>query len=260
MSWALKRQLIFITTLLLLIAGFAYLVVIPHIKNIPTCTDGKQNGDEKGIDCGGSCEKACLFEVDEVSVLWSRVFKVVEGRYNAITYLENHNPTNASRKIKYRFRFADKDNIYIGKRDGETVIPPSGKFAVFEPAIDFANSIPVYVTFEFTELPFWENVPEDKLKDIKIFVSDIKLQNSSTNPHLMANIKNTSMFIIPDIDVIAILYDEEGNAITASKTYIEKLGRGEEVALNFTWPEPIFQNVIVKEIIPTYNIFEAKLK
>jgi len=27
--------------------------------NTPTCSDGKQNGDETGIDCGGSCPNAC---------------------------------------------------------------------------------------------------------------------------------------------------------------------------------------------------------
>jgi hypothetical protein len=30
----------------------------------PTCTDGIQNGDETGIDCGGSCPNICLAQID----------------------------------------------------------------------------------------------------------------------------------------------------------------------------------------------------
>jgi len=30
----------------------------------PTCTDGIQNGDETGVDCGGSCPNACLSQID----------------------------------------------------------------------------------------------------------------------------------------------------------------------------------------------------
>ena len=73
--------------------------------------------------------------MDEVSVIWTRAFKVISGRYNAVAYLENHNKNAAIYRIKYKFRFSDKDNIYIGKREGETFIPSSGKFAIFEAKI-----------------------------------------------------------------------------------------------------------------------------
>ena len=60
--------------------------------------------------------------------------------------------------------------------------------------------------------------------------------------------------------LISILYDEEGNAITASSTYLDKLSREEERIINFTWPIPILGEVVTKEILPIYNILEVKLK
>ena len=260
MTWAFKRQILYVGILIIFFGILGFLVVSPYINEIPSCTDNKQNGDEKGIDCGGSCRESCTFEVDKISTLWSRTFEVIPGRYNAVAYLENHNKNTAIYKISYKFRFADKDNIYIGKRDGETFVPAGGKFAIFEPGIGVGNSIPVYTTFEFTETPVWNTVPEDKLNQLKVLVSDIKLENQNTTPHLSATIKNDSFFTIPEVSIVALLYDEKGNAVSASRTYLDVLAGEESKNVDFTWPEPISGNVIAKEIIPMYNIFLVKLK
>lgn len=260
MSWASRRQFSYVLVLVLFVAIIGFLIIFPYFNKPPICTDGKQNGDETGVDCGGSCPIACNQEVNEVDILWARSFRVIEGRYNALAYLENKNPTEAVYKIKYRFRFADKDNIYIGKREGEAFIPPKGKFAIFEPAIDVGNSIPVYTTFEFLENPVWVKVPEEKINQLRIFVSNIVLENPDTNPKLFATIKNNSLFYVPEISVIAILYDASGNAVSVSRTYLEKLEAEESASLNFTWPEPISKDIVAKEILPVFNVFLTKLK
>ncbi|MCF7833675.1 MAG: hypothetical protein K9L98_00735 [Candidatus Pacebacteria bacterium] len=259
-TWAVKRQIVYVTILAIFFGIFGYMIIAPIIRQIPSCDDGRQNGDEAGIDCGGSCALVCIFQVDEINILWSRAFEVVPGRYNAVAYLENQNESSAIRRIRYRFRFADKNNIYIGMREGEVMVPPSRKFAVFEPALDFGNSVPVYVNFEFLETPVWVKAPEDKLKDIKLVVSDIELVDQDTAPKLSATIKNNSLFIVPEIDISAILYDKEGNAITASRTYIEEMVGGENKKIYFTWPRGIEQEAIAKEIMPTFDIFLANLK
>lgn len=260
MTWAFRRQFFYIAILIVFIFVFGFIIIYPRLNKAPTCVDNKQNGDETGIDCGGSCPKACIFQVDQISILWSRIFKVVDGRYNAVAYLENHNKNTAINKISYRFRFADKDNVYIGKREGETYVPPSGKFAVFESAIDIGNSIPVYISFEFTEIPVWIQVPEEKINQLKVLISDIKLENEDTSPILSAMVKNNSLFQIPEVNVIAVLYDEEGNVVNSSRTYIDTLFGEESKEVVFTWPEPFLKNVIAKEIIPIFNIFSVKLK
>lgn len=257
--WALKRKILYLAIIIIFVGGLGFLIVYPYFNKAPTCTDGKQNGTETGIDCGGSCVKACILEVDQISILWSRAFRVVPGRYNAVAYLENKNENTAIYKIKYKFRFADKDNIYIGKREGETYVPPKGKFAVFEPAIDVGNSIPVYTTFEFTEVPNWISVSKEKVNQLKIFVSNIKLENENSEPKLSAVIKNNSLFRIPEVSFVVILYDASGNALSASHTYIPVLQGEESADINFTWREALSSPVIAKEIIPMFNIFLVKL-
>lgn len=260
MTWAFRRQAFYIIILVIFLSILGYTVAYPHINQAPSCTDGKQNGTETGVDCGGSCTNACISQVDPISILWSRAFKVVPGRYNAVAYLENHNINTAIEKISYRFTFADANNLYIGKRDGTTFIPPSGKFAVFEPGIDIGNSIPVYTTFEFTEVPEWVTVPQEKINQLKVLTSNISLANEDTSPVLSATVTNNSFFTIGAMSVVAILYDADHNAVSASSTYINGLEPETSKNINFTWPEPFANPVIEKEIIPMYNIFEVQLK
>ncbi len=260
MTWAFKRQFFYVVVLILFLAVFGYLIAYPTINKAPSCVDNKKNGTETGIDCGGSCASACLSQVDDISILWARAFRVVPGHYNAVAYLENHNKNIAVNKITYRFRFADSNNVYIGKREGSTYVPPSGKFAVFEPSIGIGNSIPVYTTFEFTQIPQWITVAEEKINQLQVLVSNISLIDEGTSPRLSATIKNNSFFIIPQVSVIAILYDALGNAVSASRTSIDIL-KGEAIKdINFTWPEPFSTQIIAKEIIPMYNIFSVQLK
>lgn len=260
MNWAFRRQLFYASIAVAIVGFFGFIIIYPYFNKVPTCMDGKQNGTETGVDCGGSCQKACTFQVDQVSILWSRAFKVVDGRYNAVAYLENHNPNTAIDKIKYKFRFADKDNVFIGKREGETFVPPGGKFVVFEPAIDVGNSIPIYTTFEFTETPVWITVPKALITQVRVSVVGIRLENETTIPKLFATIKNNSLFRIPEVSFMVILYDEFGNAINASRTYLDVLLKEETKNISFTWPLPITTKVVSKEIIPMFNIFQVKLK
>lgn len=260
MTWAFKRQVFYVVVLVLFLVVFGFLIISPSFRKAPSCTDKKQNGDETGIDCGGSCARACLSQVDEISVLWARSFRVVPGRYNAVAYLENHNKNTAINSIKYRFRFADANNIYIGKREGSTFVPPAGKFAIFEPGIDIGNSIPVYTTFEFTQVPEWTTVSPEKISQLEVLVSNITLVNENTGPRLSATIKNNSFFVIPKMNIVAILYDANRNAVSASSTYLGMLAGEESREVNFIWPEPLSSKIIAKEIIPLYNIFSVQLK
>ena len=254
MTWALQRQLLYIIILILIFSLLGFFFLSSVFSKPPTCEDGKQNGGESGVDCGGLCKRACLAQVDEISILWARSFKVVPGRYNAVAYVENHNPSEAVSKINYRFRFADENNVYIGKREGSTYIPPSGRFAIFEPGIDSGNSVPVYTTFEFTETPEWIRISPEKMRDIRVTVSDINLTGEKESPALSAMIKNDSLFFLKDVDVVAILYGKDKNVVSASRTYLELLRPEESKDIHFTWPEPLPAEVVTKEIIPIYNI------
>jgi hypothetical protein len=260
MTWALQRQFFYIAVLVLFFSIFGFLIYNSLSEEEPTCTDGLKNGIETGVDCGGTCAIACTATADNIAVLWSRSFKVVPGRYNAVAYLENHNKNLAIKKIKYSFRFADQNNIYLGRREGVAYIPPGRKFAIFERGIELNTSVPVYTTFSFTEAPIWVTVDEEKINQLQLLISEINLIDEDTTPHLSTTIKNNSLFSIPQINIVVVLFDDKHNAISASSTYIDELKGEETKVLDFTWPEPFSTKVVTKEILPVYNIFGVKLK
>lgn len=258
MTWALKRQIFYLVVFVALVGFFIYFIFYPSFHKAPTCFDNKKNGDEVGVDCGGSCAIACTSQTTDVAVLWARSFRVVDGRYNAVAYIENQNEHAAVYKIHYKFRFSDKDNIYIASREGDTFIPPNGKFAIFEPAINVGNTIPVFTTFEFTEKPTWIQISNEKIKELQLTIGEVTLQNEDTTPKMSTTLKNNSLFEIPDIKVITILYDAFGNAVNLSSTYVETLKGGETVPVFFTWPEAFNTKIVKKEIIPMFNMFSVK--
>jgi hypothetical protein len=86
------------------------------------------------------------------------------------------------------------------------------------------------------------------------------LESPDTEPKLFAVAENNSLFRIPEVSFVVILYDALGNAINASHTYVEVLSKEAKADLIFTWPEPITTPVVSKEIIPIFNIFSVKLK
>ncbi len=260
MTWGRERQLFYISVLALFFLVFGLLIAYPYFNRTPACSDGRQNGTETGVDCGGACKLACFAETDPISIMWSRAFKVVPGRYNAVAYLVNHNENKVVEKMNYRFRFADENNVYIGKREGSTYVPATGKFAVFESAIDVGNSIPVYTTFEFTSAPVWTQVDPKLVSQLNISVGDIVLGGATTSPYLSAKIKNNSLLFIPEVNVVAILYDALGNAVSVSRTFMDSLSGQEVEELSFTWPEPFGAEVVAKELLPLYNISLVKIQ
>jgi hypothetical protein len=120
--------------------------------------------------------------------------------------------------------------------------------------------VPVYTSFEFTERPVWVQVSNEKIDQTKLLISDIRLEDEGSLPKLYAKIENTYFLTIPNLEVVAILYDATGNALSASQTYLEKIGPEASEELSFTWRGPMVKPVVVKEVIPIFNILNAKLK
>src|ERR1035437_2857393 len=104
MNWATKRKLQYLGGLfgLFLIALFIFLY--PIIFQKPTCGDLKQNGDETGVDCGGSCPLMCKDKTSDPVVLWSRAFPVLGNTYNLVAFVENQNKNSGVVNMPYEFR------------------------------------------------------------------------------------------------------------------------------------------------------------
>lgn len=246
MSWASRRKLIYISSIVLF---FFVVVVIPLVISLykpPTCFDKKQNGDEYGVDCGGSCELLCPSQYVPLNVLWSRMSKVSDGLYNGLAYIENPNINAVAYNLTYTFKLYDKDGILLSERDGITFAPANKIMAVFAPEMYTGKQVPTRVDFNFTSKAVWL---KQESSETGLSISGMEISREDSAPRLSATLSNKTTKEIKNIEAIGIVYNADGNTIAFSRTIIDSiLNKGSQV-INFNWPKPFSEKYARTEIV-----------
>ncbi|MBI2108887.1 MAG: hypothetical protein HYT93_01730 [Parcubacteria group bacterium] len=252
-SWASKRRLLYTA----LVVGFFVLVIsyplYSFLHEPPSCFDGKQNQDETGIDCGGSCSLLCAFEVSDPIVLWSQSLNVALGVYDAVAYIENPNVSAGVRSASYSFKLYDDHGVLIAERIGTTFINPKERFVVFEGGIETGRRIPSRTFFEFITLPQWV----DSIGSVNpLSIQNQIFTDAEKRPRLKAELVNNSLDAVHDIAVTALIFDKHNNVIAVSKTEVDRLTPQSSKTISFIWPQPILDEAIRIEITPRIRTVE----
>ena len=245
MSWASRRRAIYGTGVSLF-----FLVVIGgpiayHILTIPpTCTDGKQNGGETGIDIGGPCPVLDPSALQQQAILWARAFKVRDGTYSAAAYVQNSNRDAGVMRARYRFGLYDANNILVAERGGVMFIMPGAITPVLEDRIDTGNRVVAHTNFCFADgygncdasgaSLTWERMKNTALV---IDINNKQLTNTDTMPRLSASAENTSVADVVGPSFVAVIFDPAGNAFAASATTLDRIRAGASSPIVFTWPD-----------------------
>ncbi len=254
MSWAVKRQFIYFFIFILFVTGVSIFVFRDIIFRNPTCYDKKQNGQERGVDCGGQCSLICKADIKEPVVLWSRAFPITSNLYNLAARIENRNTNGAVRQAKYVFKAYDKDNNLLGERVGTTYIPPGQPYLVFEPQFEVGTAIIRSVSFSFDENLIWE-VKKDTISSLPIEVRNMILSEENIGPVLSADIINDSVYDLEQFNVVGMVYDKDSNVINVSRTRKSKLESSKTTKVNFTWPSPFTIVPVTKQVEIQINPF-----
>lgn len=237
--WAFWRRLIYGSGFFAIVGLGVYGLYSLYLYTPPTCLDMKQNGDEAGVDCGGRCVRMCMFEVSELHTEWVRSFRVTEGLYNAVAYIENRNRTSGVQAFHYTFRLFDADGLIV-ERKGVTPLPPASLYPIFEGRIETGTRVPTQTIIEFEEEPLW--VEAENHGEALTLVSRA-LVNADTKPVLTATVRNESLDELTDIDVVATIYNRERTALTVSRTKIPTFPPRSTRDITFTWQEPIAKTI-----------------
>lgn len=253
--WSSKRKTIIFILLGLVALVWFLIFIAPQFKVTPTCFDGIQNGSEEGVDCGGDCPQYCPAQALDIATVWSRVFRVVPGRYNVVALLENQNTNAALASIAYEFRLYDDENVFVGRRTGSTYVVPNNKMLVLEAGIETGDRVPVRSEFIFLERPFWLQVPKNVRSGVPVVSSNIVLRDPFISPTLSAQVQNNSRFTLYNMDVSAILYSANNNVIAASQTFVDELAPEESQEVFFTWQDPFAEEPVRIEILPQVDVF-----
>lgn len=256
MDWATRRKLTYMTGIVLVLGTVAFFVVRSITNVPPTCMDGKKNGTEMGLDCGGVCMKYCPNELGVPKVRWVRTFEVTPGIVHAVAYIEHSYPGAASRKVSYSFKLYDDRNTLITERTGSTFVGPMGRTAIVETLIPTKNITPAITRFSMTAPVQWEKIPE-LFSSIVIKTDRTLVEPFDRGTRLTATLENKSRMNFTNLDVVAILYDADDNVVTASKALLPKLSAESNETVYFTWPFQLKQKPARIEIVPRYNPFTS---
>jgi hypothetical protein len=261
MNWAQRRKLTYIALVLVFFGVIAFALIHKAVSVAPTCFDHKQNGDETGVDCGGGCNVYCSNQLPDPIVEWVRVFPVTPGIVDAVAYIEHDNVGASAQSVSYEFKLYDASNNVLADRKGTTFLGPAGESAIVETLIPIANGTVSTARFSFADPIGWQKVSPD-FSQVVISTDQNSVASYTTGPsqvgtRLTATLQNSSRYNFTNLDVVAIFYDKDGNAITASKELLPSLPALQNTTMYFTWPYAV-NNIARVQIIPRFNPFTAQ--
>jgi hypothetical protein len=239
LSWGGRRKALYTS-----VAGIIGLMLVIFLYQAfftapPLCTDGKQNGTEHGVDCGGPCALLCGAEARAPVVLWARAFEAASQTYTAAAYVQNNNPGAGARAVRYTFQLFDSDNKLVVDRQGVADLPPIPIVPIIETGINAGYRAPTRALFAFSSEPVW--VRAGALPAL----STSKQSLSADASRLTAVVRNDSL-TDARAAVVAVLFDAQDVARAASRSAIVVPARG-EVPVVFTWGQPA-PNIVRAEI------------
>lgn len=236
-GWATRRRTIILSAIVLSLSALSFAMFWMFWYKTPTCFDKMQNGDETGIDCGGSCVLLCNADVTAPIVRWDpRLFEISPGLWSVLVYVENPNIGADATYVPYNLTIFDENNVVLNKREGATILPRHKTVGIFEGGIVIkGDARPKRAVFELGNEIVWKK-SEPTTDNITITHSSL-LRLDST-PRVEASIKNNSTEEIKNIELVISIFDGADNAIAASRTFVEKLKKNENTNVFFTWPQP----------------------
>jgi hypothetical protein len=234
LGWSARRQLLYYT-----VATVFFLILLVFVQQTflsvePTCSDRRQNGNESGIDCGGSCALICRDVARAPGLLWARALPNAPELYTAVAYIQNLNPGAGSKGVSYSFELFDREGLLIAYREGEVDIPPILTVPIIESNINIGARTVGRAVFSFTEEPIWRKVESDTLPLLRVTNHNLYADAS----RLEATLNNDSLFDATNVTVVAVLFDANGVARAASKSLVPRVARKSSEQVVFTWPNP----------------------
>jgi hypothetical protein len=226
------------------ILGILAIVVWQSFFSVaPTCFDNTQNGTEVGVDCGGSCALLCKDNSHNAISLWARTFQTSDTTYTAAAYIQNGNVGAGAKKVQYSFQLFDADNQLVVEKDGVVDLPPIQTIPIIEPNIHVGNRVVTHAQFAFSVAPVFSKVPAGTIVPLRITQQKLSADASQ----LSATLVNDTLNDAKAVAVAAVLFDNNGVAQAASKSFFTKVPKKGSQDVVFTWPSGV-PNIVRAEI------------
>lgn len=253
MEWSTRRKILYALAITIVMVAVAIFTLRDTLFPLPSCVDGKQNGYESGIDCGGVCALRCTDEITPLSVLWAKAIRSSKGVYDIVAMVNNANIDNASMEIGFTAAVYGKDGRFMATFFGSTTAPLAGRFPIIIQNIPLDRE-PGNVIATLSDGPHFSVKENPSSPTVKILGHRYEQDSIS---RVYAVVSNAKHLDINNLPVRVVLFDEKNNAFAVAQTVIPSLQKEETKEIVFTWNEVLFTVPSRIEVYPIFNPFEA---
>jgi hypothetical protein len=258
MDYRQRKQNIIVLILTIFLIAVLVGVYFIWFYHAPTCFDGKQNQEETGVDCGGSCMSCERLTIKELQVEWAKYVLLENKSYDLAAKINNPNPNYGLGLFKYTFSLFDAENNLIQEKKGTDFILPAESKYLVEANIKIEKELgKVVLKIEPAAVGDWQKLQEN-YESPNIYIHDKKISLPSekeTQTQISGIIKNDSLFDFDRILVTAALFDKNQELIGVNKTEARTVLAGEDRYFSTVWFTPIKGEIVNVDMKSETNLF-----
>jgi len=253
-----RRRLIIILVYAIIFSAIALIIYLIQSPD-PTCSDGKQNQRERGVDCGGPCSPCKdVTETKDLSVEEVKFLLVEDNTYDIVAKVSNPNNSFGAGTFKYVFNLKNETGASVGTSEGTSFILPADTRYVAKIGVTTSGgSIPTSAEFSISDVK-WETLEGISKPQIGVYGKNFGIDPSGIGSKVEGTIRNESTYDLKKIEVVIVLRDERGDVIGINTTQRDSIRAKEQQNFQVTWPTAIEENVQKIEIDPQTNVFDSQ--
>lgn len=226
--------------------GFVFYKVV-IIPSAFSCFDGKMNGTESGVDCGGDCN-SCASKAEESLRVSEKpeVFGTESGRAFILFEVTNPNSYFHASRMNYSIDVYGVSGYVIETVSGNDAVLASERRLVYVDGIKTLLKNIDKIKINLGEIS-WQATKEVILPEISV-LQNIETIIENGAPKVTGFIKNQSSLSAKETGIIAILKDSLGEKVFPGQTLISNIAPFEERQFTILFPrdEYISKNTDIK--------------
>ncbi len=249
MNWAARRRFIILLIVGAVAAAFFTVVLTATFYDTPSCTDGAQNQDETGIDCGGSCAYLCAAQLQPPTVLFTKSFQNNAGRTDIIASVENKNVSAAAKDVSYTITLYGAGQSLIQKVSGTFDLPPGASTPIYVPGITSGKQMvtQAFLTIDSSSLRWFPMTASERR--VPLVLNTIR-GGTPDAPRIETMLSNPTITPFHNVKVVVLVHDARGEVIAASQTLISSIPAQGQAVATFTWNSAFSETPATIETVP----------
>ncbi len=230
------------------------------IRVPPTCTDGKQNQDEMGIDCGGICANQCELPLNAKDIVTREAAFVPagQGSYDVLARIYNPNDIAGASQFSYKLALRDSAGNMLVEKSGTSFILPQETKYLFEFHLS-TQTRPAKATLEISEVS-WERFRgyTERPRVMVVKQSYERIQSGPGYGAATGLVVNESQYDFRSLLVKVVLRDVSGHPIAINSTEMLTMPSGGQRDFRLIWPTAFPGEVKNVEMFVDADIYHSE--